>query len=142
MPIPYLHVPRQKVSACAKLNSCGGKDDMNKELKNLLIIGGIILAVLIIVPAVFGAVTGVNGDGFGMMRGFGWGMVGIGFVVMIAFWSLVIWGIVSLIRWFASTAGSNPTHQGASALEILKQRYARGEINKEEFEQKKKDLGG
>lgn len=115
---------------------------MNKELKNLLIIGGIILAVMIIVPAVFWAVTGVSGDGFGMMRGFGWGFVGIGFIFMVAFWAMVIWGIVSLIRWFAAMAGSNPTHQGASALEILKQRYARGEINKEEFEQKKKDLGG
>jgi putative membrane protein len=115
---------------------------MNKDLKHVLIIGGIILAVLILVPAVFGAVTGFNGDGFGMMRGFGWGFVGIGFIFMVAFWALVIWGIVSLIRWFAAMAGSNPAHHGASALEILAQRYARGEINKEEFEQKKKDLGG
>ena len=115
---------------------------MNKDLKHVLIIGGIILAVLIIVPAVFGAVTGVGGDGFGMMRGFGCGMVGIGFIFMVAFWALVIWGIVSLIRWFAAMAGNNPLAQGSSALEILKQRYARGEINKEEFEQKKKDLGG
>ncbi len=115
---------------------------MNKDLKNVVIIGGIILAIIIVVPAVWGAVTGFRGDGFGMMSGFGWGMVGIGFIFMFAFWALVIWGIVSLIRWLAATAGNNPLPQGASSLEILKQRYARGEINKEEFEQKKKDLGG
>ena len=115
---------------------------MNKDLKNVLIIGGIILALLILVPAVFGAVTGFSGDGFGMMRGFGWGMVGVGFIFMVAFWALVIWGIIALIRWFAAVAGNNPPVQGSSSLEILKQRYARGEINKEEFEQKKKDLGG
>jgi putative membrane protein len=53
---------------------------------------------------------------------------------------LIIWGIISLIRWISSSGGG--VHHESSALEILKQRYARGEINKEEFEQKKKDLGG
>jgi uncharacterized membrane protein len=43
------------------------------------------------------------------------------------------------IRWLISQGKES---RSDSALEILRQRYARGEINKEEFEAKKKDLGG
>lgn len=112
---------------------------MNKDFKNALIIGGILVGLLIIASSIWGGVTGWQGDGWGMMGGFGMGgLMGIG---MIIFWGLVIWGIVLLVRGAISTTGGT-SPQGSSALEILKQRYARGEINKEEFEQKKKDLGG
>lgn len=47
-------------------------------------------------------------------------------------------GVVLGIRWFV-TQGKEP--RSDSALEILRQRYARGEINKDEFEAKKRDLG-
>jgi putative membrane protein len=49
-----------------------------------------------------------------------------------------------VVKWLLQQGRSEPKGpaQGESALEILKKRYARGEINKEEFEQKKKDLGG
>ena len=73
--------------------------------------------------------------GYGMMGGFG-------FVFVIIFWILIVALIVLLIRRLVS---SGPTRissppQEDSALEILKKRYARGEIDKEEFEAKKKDL--
>ncbi len=75
------------------------------------------------------------GMGYGMMGGFG-------FVFVIIFWILIVALIVLLIRRLVS---SGPTRissppQEDSALEILKKRYARGEIDKEEFEAKKKDL--
>ena len=58
---------------------------------------------------------------------------------MVIFWIAVVIGIVFLIRWLVqSTRGG--AGSGESALEILKRRYAAGEINKKEFEQKKKDL--
>lgn len=61
---------------------------------------------------------------------------------MVAFWIAVIAGIVLLIRWLILS--TKPTSQHGlredSALDILKKRYARGEIDKEEFEQRKKDL--
>ena len=81
------------------------------------------------------------GHGPGMM-GHGYGMGWFGPILMIAFWIAVIVGIVFLIRWLvlAVRPGSHGTAAGESALEILKKRYARGEINKEEFEQKKRDL--
>jgi len=113
---------------------------MNKDLKHLLIIGGIILGLLMLFSI---ASSFLGWQGSGMMGGFGWGgFMAIGAIVMIIFWGFVIWGIVSLIRWLTVSAGNNTPPHGSSALEILAQRYARGEINKEEFEQKKKDLGG
>lgn len=113
---------------------------MNKDFKNALIIGAILVGLLIIAASVWGGISGWQGSGWGMMGGFGWGgLMGIG---MIVFWGLVIWGIVLVVRGVISATGGESSRQDGSALEILKQRYARGEINKEEFEQKKKDLGG
>ena len=113
---------------------------MNKDFKNALIIGAILVGLLIIASSIWGGVTGWMGDGWGGMMG-GLGMGGLMGIGMIVFWGLVIWGIVLLVRGAVSATGGS-SHQEGSPMEILKQRYARGEINKEEFEQKKKDLGG
>lgn len=75
------------------------------------------------------------------MHPMGWmgGMWGIGMMfMMLLFWFLVIAGLILAVRWFLS---DQKERRGSdSALEILRQRYARGEINQEEFETKKKDL--
>lgn len=83
---------------------------------------------------------GGNGEGVGpgMMNwwhGFGWGMP----VMFFIFWIAVIVGIIFLIRWLSASVGSKVT-ETESAIDIIKKRYARGEINKEEFEEKLKDL--
>ena len=73
----------------------------------------------------------------------GWGFGGwFGSVFMLLFWVLVIIGLIFLIKWLVQTTRKGPgtLHDGSRALEILKERYARGEINKEEFEEKKRDL--
>lgn len=80
------------------------------------------------------------GMGPGMM---GWGGMGwFGPLIMVFFWVLIIVLIVLLIRWLVSSSHPRTlsSYQEDSALEILKRRYARGDINKEEFEAKKKDL--
>ncbi len=61
---------------------------------------------------------------------------------MMIFGVLVIIGMIFFIKWLASLSRGHMSYEKPhdSALEILRQRYARGEINKEEFEQKKKDL--
>ena len=79
--------------------------------------------------------------GPGMMGGWGGGW--FGGIFMIIFWVLVIVGLIVLIRWlFVSSRADSVFHHrpSSNALEILKERYARGEINKQEFEEKKKDL--
>ena len=66
---------------------------------------------------------------FGSWMWFFWG----GFMIII--WIIIIMGIIMLFRWY--TRHSNKSQ---SSLEILKERYAKGEINKKEFEEMKKDL--
>ncbi len=67
-----------------------------------------------------------------------WGPWGIGMMLMmLVFLGLVIAALVLGIRWLV-TQGREPRTD--SALDILRQRYARGEINKEEFEAKKREL--
>ena len=74
------------------------------------------------------------------MHPMGWmgGFWGIGMMfMMLFFWVLILAGLVLGVRWLLS---QDRERRSDSALEILRQRYARGEINKEEFEAKKKDL--
>lgn len=115
---------------------------MNKNMKTALIIGGIILGVSIILPLISGLFSGGQGYGMmgpGMMGGFGWGWFGP--VFMILFWALVIWAVVALVRGVAWPGGwESSSSQADSPMEVLKKRYARGEINKDEYEEKKRDL--
>lgn len=63
-----------------------------------------------------------------------WGWMGLGPLPMIVFIGGLIALIAFAVRWF-SQGGSR-----ASALDILKERYARGEIDQAEFERRKKDI--
>jgi putative membrane protein len=69
----------------------------------------------------------------------GWGM-GFGMLFMLLFWVLVILGIAALIRWMTTQSSPGRGTREKSPLNILQERYARGEIDKEEYEQKKRDL--
>ncbi len=70
----------------------------------------------------------------------GWGLLWM--FMITAFWFLVLLGLALVVRWLwraGSRIGTVPPPE-ESAMEILKKRYARGEIDKEEFEAKKRDL--
>ncbi len=64
-------------------------------------------------------------------------MMGFGMLFMALFWVALIVGGVLLVKWLM---GPGAIGREDSALEILKKRYARGEINKQEFEERKRDL--
>ena len=71
--------------------------------------------------------------------GMHWGM-GLGWLFFIAFWALVVAALVLVVKKLMSqtrTAGGPPQQ---TPLEILQSRYARGEIEREEYEQKRRDL--
>jgi len=73
------------------------------------------------------------------MEGFGWGY-GFGWIFMILFWGLVIVGIVAIVKGLMGSSTNTNNPQQKTALDILKERYARGEVEYEEFEKKKQDL--
>ncbi len=73
---------------------------------------------------------------FGTEGGWGFGM-GLG---MWLFWVLLIVFIVALVKVFSSSSGSPPAGADKSPMEILKARYARGEIDEEEFERRRHEL--
>jgi putative membrane protein len=79
--------------------------------------------------------------GSGMMGN--WGMGWFGMIFMMIFWILLIVGMVFIIKWLVQSTSRDKTSEsgGSHALEILKERYARGEIDKNEFESKKNLLG-
>jgi putative membrane protein len=72
------------------------------------------------------------GGGFGIF----------GMILMLIFWVLIIAGIVLVVKRLVEQgrSGGASASSGESALDILKKRYARGEIGTEEFEAKKRDL--
>lgn len=71
-----------------------------------------------------------------MIGSFGAGL--FGWVFMVLFWLLVVVGIVALIKLLTGQSRNGGNNQ--SALNILKERYARGEIDKKEFDEKKNNL--
>jgi len=68
--------------------------------------------------------------------GSGWGWFGL--THMLLWWVLLVLGIAVLAKWLLGSRREG----GDRALDVLKERYARGEIGKEEYEQKRRDLAG
>jgi putative membrane protein len=72
----------------------------------------------------------------------GWGGAAwFGFAMMhVLFWVLLIAGVVMLLRWGGGRRGPRP--EAGRAIDIVRERYARGEIDKQEFEEKMQVLKG
>ena len=69
-----------------------------------------------------------------MHGGWGWAWVAFGMAWMVLFWG----GIIAVVVWAISRGTGN--WEGRSPLDIAKERYARGEITQEQFQQLQKDL--
>jgi putative membrane protein len=75
--------------------------------------------------------------GFGHMDGFGWSMMAIAWLVMLAIIGLIVWVVVQAASG-SSRSDSDPTE---SAQRILADRFARGEIDDEEYRRRSTELG-
>lgn len=119
---------------------------MNKILRSTLVVGGIAAAILLVL-SLDSLVLGTrwwHGRGWIMP----WSCRIVGFdgerfapVFIILFWGLAIWGAVSLVSIKRHPSGpASGSSIPDSSIEILKKRYARGEIGKEEYEEKRNDI--
>ena len=77
--------------------------------------------------------------GYGIGYGLGFGGWFFMLPFMLLFWVLIVAGIVALVK-YATKNDTDKTGSSKSALDILKERYAKGEIDKNEFEEKKNSL--
>jgi putative membrane protein len=70
--------------------------------------------------------------------GFGGGGMGFGFV----FWLVILAVIVAVVVWFSRSQPLGGSQGRSEGLDVLEQRYARGEISREEYLEKKRDITG
>ncbi len=80
------------------------------------------------------------GGMMGAMGGWGMGYGFFGWLIGLLFWIAIIAGVVLLVRWLIDQGKLKGPQTGESALDILKKRYARGEIDREQFENMKREL--
>ncbi len=80
--------------------------------------------------------------GWGHMMDWGWGPMMFGGLMMVVFWGGIIFAIVLAVVWLGGAAshGAAPPTSRKSALDILQERFAHGEIDKDEFEERKRLL--
>jgi putative membrane protein len=81
-----------------------------------------------------------NNSGGDMWHDMSGGM-GMGWIFMVLVWSLIIAGIVVLVKWLMTQNSRGHAPPNKTAMETLQERYARGEIDRNEYEQKRRDLG-
>ncbi len=115
---------------------------MDSTTRGLLVAIAVLLGVALGFSMLTGGMMGpgmgpamMNGRG---MTGWAWGFgMGLGGLAMLAFWGVVILGVVLLVRSLGNErAGDTP----GSPLDIVKRRYATGEITREQYEQLRRDL--
>ncbi len=74
-----------------------------------------------------------------MMNGMGWGGMWFGWIIWLVIIGGIVWAVVTIVN-NNNRKQQNYFPREEDSLEILKKRYARGEINREQFEQMKQDL--
>jgi putative membrane protein len=70
----------------------------------------------------------------------GWGWMALGWIMMMVFWALVIVGVVALVKYASIRSLPRVAGSADSPLEILRRRYATGQLTKEQFEEMKRDV--
>ncbi len=117
--------------------------------RGLLIALGVLVLVLLLTPMLGGGMMGPGMmGGYGPqgsippgVSGWGWGLgMALGMVGMLAFWGALLVGLVLLIRAAVATGSVPPGTGGEAPLDVLRRRYAAGEITQEQYEQMRRVL--
>jgi putative membrane protein len=133
---------------------------MDTTSRRLVIALAVLLAIVILGPLAGWATMGGHMGGWGMMGpwmgGFGgdgtiertsgwvWGLTMLlGMLSMVAFWTALIVGVLLLVRWIGgsgTTATRTEATGGENSFELLRRRYASGEITQDEYEHMRRVL--
>lgn len=119
--------------------------------KVLAVVGLVVLVVLALAIVGTGLVVTRSGVMPEMMRGFGFrtfafggafGLAWLGLLVRLIVWGVIIGGVILVVAWLVNTM-RQPVAVATfreTPLDILKMRYAKGEITKEQYDQLRQDL--
>lgn len=122
---------------------------MQTENRGIVIALGVLVLVVFLGPLLGGGMMGPSMMGWygspgasgGVPTGWSWGLAtGLGWLSMLAFWGVVLLGLILLVRWGGGTSEPRGASR-ESAQDILKRRYAAGEITRGEYEQMREVLG-
>jgi putative membrane protein len=109
-----------------------------------VIIGAMVFVILLVVLLASGMMLGPDMIGAGRMGWGGYGFNPVGWMIMLLFSIMIVGGIVWLAVWFFREATPVTTGPAApsGSIEILKERYARGEITREQYEEMRRAIEG
>jgi putative membrane protein len=117
---------------------------MDTTTRKIIVALGILLIVALALASTMGGMMrpGVMGPDFtGRWGGWMWGAgMWLGGLAMLIFWGALIVGAVLVVRLLGGLPPHDERASRTSPLDILKRRYASGEINREQYEQMRKDL--
>ncbi len=109
-------------------------------MKRLSLWGATLLGTLTLPWLAWADVAGEGANGHGHMWGGGWAHWIFGPVMMILFVAVIVAVVVLVVRWLGGTGGAGARPKAAQ--DILEERFARGEIDKDEFEDRRRALQG
>jgi len=114
---------------------------LNKTMRLIVVMGLAVIALLVLIPLLImaGMMGGMGMMGGGLMNG---GMMGgMGMTLLgLLFLLLVLAGVALLVIWAVRRSGGGLGSGREDPMEILRARYARGEVGCEEFERMREDL--
>ncbi len=104
-------------------------------MKRLMLWGAALIGTLTLPWLAWAAAAGEGTHGYGHMMGGGWSL---GPIMMILFVAVIVVVVVLVVRWLGAGGGGGARPKAAQ--DILEERFARGEIDKEEFEARRQAL--
>jgi putative membrane protein len=117
---------------------------MDTATRKIVVALGILLIITLALSSTMGGMMGpgMMGPGFtGRWGGWMWGAgMWLGGLVMLIFWGALIVGGVLVVRLLGGLPGGDERSASPSPLDILRRRYASGDITREQYEQMRKDL--